>query len=132
MSQENVQRVREAYEFVNREHEPDFDLLDPDIRWHTRADLPDSATYRGHQAVATLMDEWFRGAFEDVRVDVEELIDAGDRVVAVLRMHGRLRDSSRKVEMAETHVLTMRNGKSREIHEYQTKAEALEAVGLEQ
>ncbi len=130
MSQQNVQRVREAYEFVNENHEPDFELLDVDIQWHTRADLPDSATYRGHQGVTALMDEWFRGAFEDVRVDVEELIDAGDRVVVVLLMHGQLRGSSRMVEMPETHVLTMRDGKTTEIHEYQTKAEALEAVGF--
>ena len=40
------------------------------------------------------MAEWFAGAFEDLHVDVEELIDAGDRVVAVLRMHGRVRGSS--------------------------------------
>ncbi len=132
MSQENVERVRKAYEFVNREHEPDFDLLHPDIQWHTRPDLPDTATYRGHEAVAGLMAEWFAGAFEDLHVDVEELIDAGDRVVAVLRMHGRLRGSSQEVEMAETHVLTMRDGKATEIHEYQTTAEALKAVGLAQ
>ena len=131
MSQENVERVREAYEFVNRQHAPDFDLLHPDIQWHTRADLPDTATYRGHEAVAGLMAEWFSGAFEDVRVDVEELIDAGDRVVAVLWLHGRLPGSSQEVAMAETHVLTMRDGKATAIHEYQTKTEALKAVGLE-
>jgi ketosteroid isomerase-like protein len=83
VSQENVERVRRAYEFVNREHAPDLDLLHPDIQWHTRADLPDSATYRGHDAVAALMAEWFGGAFDDLRVDVEELIDAGDRVQAL-------------------------------------------------
>jgi ketosteroid isomerase-like protein len=132
MSQANVKRVREAYEFVDREHEPDFDVLHRDIQWHTRADLPDSATYRGHDAVATLMVEWFEGAFEDVVVEVEELIDAGDRVVAVLRLHGRVRGSTQEVLMPETHVLTMREGKVAEIHEYPTKAEALEAVGLEE
>jgi ketosteroid isomerase-like protein len=131
MSEENVERVRESYEFVDREHEPDFDLAHPDIRWHTRADLPDMATYRGHDGVARLMTEWF-GAFEDLRVDVEELIDAGDRVVAVLRLHGRARGSTNEVDMSETHVLTMRDGKVTEIHEYPTKAEALKVVGLDE
>lgn len=59
MSSENARRVREGYEFVDREHQPDFDLLHRDIQWHTRADLPDSATYRGHDGAATLMAEWF-------------------------------------------------------------------------
>ena len=132
MSQENVDRVRESYAFVDREREPDFDLLHPDIRWHTRADLPDTATHRGHDGVATLMAEWFGGAFDDVHVDVEELIDAGDRVVVVLRLRGRVTGSAHEVDMFETHVLTMRDGKVTEIHEYQTKAEALKAVGLEE
>jgi ketosteroid isomerase-like protein len=131
MSEENVERVRESYEFVDRQHEPDFDLVHPDIRWHTRADLPDTATYRGHDGVATLMAEWL-GAFEDLHVDVEELIDAGDRVVAVLRLHGRARGSAHEVDMSETHFLTMRDGKVTEIHEYPTKAEALEVVGLDE
>jgi uncharacterized protein len=132
MSQENVERVRRAYEFVNREHAPDLDLLHPDIQWHTRADLPDSATYRGHDAVAALMAEWFGGAFDDLRVDVEELIDAGDRVVAVLRLHARIRGSTQEVDMSEAHVLTMRDGKAAELHEYQTREEALKAAGLEE
>jgi len=131
MSEENVERVREGYELVGREHEPDFDLLHPDIRWHTRADLPDTATHRGHDGAATLMAEWF-GAFDDLRVDVEELIDAGDRVVVVLRLHGRVRGSAHEVDMSETHVLTMRDGRVTEVHEYQTKAEALKVVWLDE
>ena len=129
MSQENVERVREGYEFVDREHEPDFDLLHPDIQWHTRADLPDSATHRGHDGAAALMAEWF-GAFDDLSVDVEELIDAGDRVVVVLRLHGRVLDSTQEVDMSETHVLTMLDGKATELREYPSRAEALEALGL--
>ncbi len=131
MSEENVERVREGYEFVDRERAPRFDLLHPDILWHTRADLPDTATYRGHDGAATLMAEWF-GAFDDLRVDVEELIDAGDRVVVVLRLHGRARGSVGEVDMSETHVLTMRDGQVTEVHEYPTKAEALKVVGLEE
>jgi len=76
------------------------------------------------------MAEWF-GAFDDLRVDVEELIDAGDRVVVVLRLHGRARGSAHEVDMSETHVLTMRDGKVTEIHEYPTKAEALSVVALD-
>ncbi len=131
MSQENVERVRESYEFVDREHEPDFDLLHPDIQWHTRADLPDSGTYRGPDGVATLMAEWW-GTFDELHVDVEELIDARDRVVAVLRLRGRVRGSTQEVDMSETHVLTMRDGKVTEIREYPTKVEALKALGLEE
>ena len=106
-------------------------MLHPDILWHTRADLPDTATYRGHDGAATLIAEWV-GTFDDLHLDVEEVIDAGDRVVVVLRLRGRVRGSTQEVDMPETHVLTMRDGKATEIHEYQTKAEALKVVGLEE
>lgn len=65
-------------------------------------------------------------------MEVEEIIDAGDRVVVVLRLHGRVRGSTREVDLSETHILTMRDGKATEIREYPTKAEALKAVALEE
>jgi ketosteroid isomerase-like protein len=129
MSQENLERVRESYEFVDRQHKPDLDLLDADVQWHTRADLPDSTTHRGHEGVVAFMAEWWE-AFDDLHADVEELIDAGDRVVAVLRLHGRVRGSSHEVDMSETHVLTMLGGKVTEIHEYRSRTDALRDLGL--
>ncbi len=131
MSQENVEKLRAAYESAARTHAPDFDFLDPDVAWHTRADLPDSGTYRGHDGVAKLFSEWLE-SFDDLRFDPEEFIDAGDDVVAVLRLRGRIRGSGEEVQMAETHLWTMRDGKGVECREYPTKAEALKAVGLEE
>jgi ketosteroid isomerase-like protein len=130
MSRENVERVRQSIEVVNRTHGPDVDFMVPDFEWHTRADLPDPAVYRGPDGAARLIAEW-NAAFDDLKVDIEELIDAGDRVVAVLRLHGRLRDSGDEVEMAETHVVTVRNGKAILLREYKAKEEALQAEGLE-
>ena len=77
------------------------------------------------------MAEWF-GAFTDLRVDIEELIDAGDRVVAVLRLHGRVRDSGEEVEMAETHVITIHNGKATSLPRVQERRrKPSQAVGLQ-
>ena len=129
MSQENVAILRAAYEVSARTQGPDFDFLDPDVEWHTRADLPDSTTYRGHEGVAKLFLEW-QESFDDLRFDPEEFIDAGDDVVAVLRLSGRIRGSGEEVKMPETHVWTMRDGRGVECREYPTKAEALKAIGL--
>lgn len=126
MSQENVEIVRAAYE----KGEPDFDFLHPDVKWHTRADLPDTTTHHGHDGVAKLASEWF-DSFDDLRFEPEEFIDAGDDVViAVLRLRGRIRGSGEEVDMAETHVWTMLDGRGVECREYGTKAEALTAAGL--
>jgi ketosteroid isomerase-like protein len=96
--------------------------------WHTRADLPDSDTYHGHDGVARLASDWV-GAFDGLRVDVEELIEAGGRVVAKVRLRGRLKGSCEEVDMAETHVYTMLEGKIAAVHEFRTKAAAPEAIG---
>lgn len=130
VSQANEEQLRAAYESAARRHRPDFQLLDPDVEWHTRADLPDSATYRGHDGVAKLFSEWLE-SFDDLRFDPEESIDPGDDVVvAVLRLSGRIRGSGEEVTMPETHVWTMRDGKGVECREHPTKAEALKALGL--
>jgi uncharacterized protein len=129
MSQENVEIVRAAYQLFNRTHELDVDAFHPSIEWHTRDDLPDSGTHRGYAGVAQLFSSWVE-AFEDLRVDPEELIDADDFVVAVVRLRGCVRGSGQDVEMEETHVWRHVDGKATEVREYQTKAEALEAVRL--
>jgi ketosteroid isomerase-like protein len=129
MSQESVEIVRAAYQSFNRTHELDVDAFQPNIEWHTRDDLPDSGTHRGYAGVAQLLSSWVE-AFEDLRVDPEELIDADDLVVAVVRLRGRIRDSGHDVEMEETHVWRLLDGKATEVREYQTKAEALKAVEL--
>jgi ketosteroid isomerase-like protein len=132
MSQENVEVVREA----NRAWQSgDFDAvvraLDPDIQWHTAADEPDAGTHRGVSNVLSVIGGWMR-AFEDFSVDVLELIDAGDYVVMPLIARGRPRGSEASVEVPETQVFTVRDGKIIDVHEYRTKAEALKAVGLEE
>jgi ketosteroid isomerase-like protein len=129
MSRQDVETVRATWESFNRTHRPDFDALHPDVRWHTRSDLPDSDTHHGHDGVARLASDWV-GSFDDLRVEAEELIDAGDRVVAVLRLRGRLKGSGQEVEMPEAHAYTLLNDKLVEVHEFATKAAALEAVGI--
>jgi ketosteroid isomerase-like protein len=130
VSQENVDGTREAWEFFNRTGEPNFALISDDIAWHIREDVPESATYHGHRGVAEVAAQW-RDVFEDLEVVIDELIDAGDMVVATLRVRGRIKGSGDTVEMSETHVTRWSDGRVVEIHEYRTKADALRAVGLE-
>jgi uncharacterized protein len=130
MSEENVERVREAYRLYQETQQPDYELLHRDVAWHTARDLPDSDTFRGHEGVAELYSEWI-SSFEDFRVEVEEMIDGGaDRVVVMTRLHGRFRGSSEEVNLIEAHVWKLLDGKAVEIREYRTRGEALEAAGL--
>jgi ketosteroid isomerase-like protein len=126
-----MERTRAAFESFAQTGEFDPDWLDPDIRWHQRTDLPDSETLVGRDRVLQFLSEWTE-AFQDPHFDVQELIDAGDHQVAVLRIRGRVRGSDQEVAMPETHVYKTMNAKIVEAWEYATKSEALESLGLEE
>ena len=137
MSQENVEIVRSIYAKTER---GDFSFLDrePELRgffvsdceWHTREDLPDAGIRRGYEGLVRLRAEW-ADAFDDFHFALDELIDAGDHVVAVARLCGCLRGSGHPVEVEETQVWKMREGRASEVRAYLTRTEALKAVGLE-
>jgi ketosteroid isomerase-like protein len=117
-------------EWGNRKRELDVaDLVTPDFVWHTRENLPDAGGRNGPDGLVQLRAEWME-VFDDFDVAVDELIDAGDQVVSVTRLCGRIRGSGNRVELPETQVWTMRDGKAVEVRAYLTRAEALEAVGL--
>jgi ketosteroid isomerase-like protein len=58
------------------------------------------------------------------------LIDAGTHVVAVARICGCLRGSGHQVEVEETQVWKMQEGRATEVRAYLTRSHALKAVGL--
>jgi ketosteroid isomerase-like protein len=65
-------------------------------------------------------------------MEPEEFIDAGERMVAVVRMTARGASSGALVERQDALVQSVRDGKLVRIDYYNNRAQALEAVGLEQ
>ncbi len=65
-----------------------------------------------------------------VRREIEELVDAGDKVICVQRWTGTGRGSGISVELEEVIVFTFENGKIIEGRVYPDRASALEAAGL--
>jgi ketosteroid isomerase-like protein len=68
--------------------------------------------------------------WENLRVEPGELIDAGDDVVAVVRMSGKRRISGMKEEVRVSTIWTFHEGKVLRYTSYRNRATALEAVGL--
>ncbi len=65
------------------------------------------------------------------RVEIEEAIDLGDRVLLLNRGFGRHEGSQAEVENASAAVWTVRDGKIARAEFYADRAEALKAVGLD-
>jgi ketosteroid isomerase-like protein len=68
--------------------------------------------------------------FPDIRVEVEEYIDAGDHVIVPSMLCGQGAGSGVAVDAPYTFVFKLRDRKIVEVREYHTKAQGLEAVGL--
>ena len=68
--------------------------------------------------------------FEDLRVEPVELIDAGEQVIASVRISGRGKASGAPVALTLISVSSLRDGMAYRIRNPSPMAAALEAAGL--
>jgi ketosteroid isomerase-like protein len=134
MSQENVEIVRRIYEAVaRRDAAAPFAVYAEDIVWDVsnsrRATIMDSVAYHGHEGVRKFWEEAV-SAFGTVDLDVDEVIDAGDRVVALIREHEIGRTSGVPVDTRHVAVWTLADGKVVRMQIFDDREQALKAVGL--
>ena len=129
MSRENVEIVRAVIDAFNRR---DWDAALEYCAPNAEFDL--SRTVGPVHGVYNV-DQWRRllddssEVWESVRIEADELIDAGEHVVVTLATSSRGRDGI-EVTARTTWVWTFREGKVARMGYYQDKPEALEAAGL--
>jgi uncharacterized protein len=130
MSRRNVELIRRAYEAVARN---DVDAasacIHPEIEFHTYADSPAAGVYRGRDAVRRYNEDLFE-QFESIRFEIEEIVDAGERLVVVSTQHAVPKGGRQEIDVRVTEVWTVRDDLLAERHSYSTRAAALEAAGL--
>jgi ketosteroid isomerase-like protein len=134
VSQENVEIVgRVLRRYGDQDIEGILAHVHPDVEIdYSDSNAPDASVYHGVAACRTFV----KGRYEDFdsrRFDALELIDAPpSAVIAVGRMQGTGRASGVAVEAGSVTVWTLRDGKVRRVKLYQSRAQALKAVGLEE
>ena len=137
MSQENVELVRRCADAMNMRDLADgvpaavLELADEDIELDLSRNVFNAATYRGLAGIeqwrTAVVDVW-----ETFHGELDELIDAGDRVVTASRIRGRGKGSGVDVEMRVFQVWTVRDSKVvRIVGGYRDRSEALADAGLE-
>jgi ketosteroid isomerase-like protein len=129
MSQENVGIVRAFIDALNRgDLEAALKQMDSDFEFDfSRAVGPVSGVFKRDQ-IRALLDEFF-GMWEAVRFEVDELVEAGDLVVALWTARVKGRDGI-EVPARTAWVWTIRDGTVKRICFYQERQDALEAVGV--
>jgi uncharacterized protein len=130
MSQENVDLVRRTIgAFNSGDWDASLEYMDEDIEWRAADAVPDQDSYFGRDGVRAFWTAWTDN-FEGFRLEVEELIDAGDDVVVVTRIRGRGIASGAEVRSNSfAQVARVRDRKIRRWEIYDSAQEALEAVG---
>jgi ketosteroid isomerase-like protein len=133
MSQENVEFVRNFYAVHNRGGAEFWDLLPPDFVF----DFSRLVTGPGIQSCQQTRADYDRmrhAVYEEGRFRLEpnELIDAGDNVLVLIRSSGRAKSGAGEVSGHIWGVWTFRDGKPVRWTDFGfDRSEAFEAVGLE-
>jgi uncharacterized protein len=129
MSEANVEIVRRMYEaYLRGDNDAALGAFDPDVEFDVSI-RPEAGIYRGPAGIAEAMRTW-TGTWEDFRIEVKEIRDAGDRVLVADRQSGRGKGSGVPLDQETYTIYTMRDGKIVHAVWVDTREKALEAAGL--
>jgi ketosteroid isomerase-like protein len=103
--------------------------MHPDFEWRPLESSPVAGSvYRGHEQVRRYVEDWL-GTFDDLRLELEEPAEAGDRVIVVVNGRGRGRASGVQLDNRFCQVWTVRDGAATAMEEFATREEALAELG---
>jgi ketosteroid isomerase-like protein len=133
MSQENVETcLRAAEAFNRRDVESYLDELDPEVELHFSlfAMLGGSSTvFRGHAGAREFIRD-LDETFAEFQLEVSEIRDLGERVLAFGRLQGRGLESDAEVESPVAYMVELKDGSITRTEDFFDPSEALEAAGL--
>ncbi len=134
MSKENVAIILRALEHFQAEGDFLTAATAPDFVWDMTFfhGWPEQQLYEGLEETRRFIREWTE-PFEDWRIEVESVHDAGDeQVLVILHQHARSKSTGLPVDMTLGQVYTIVGGRQTRMEMYSDPAEALRAVGLEE
>ena len=131
MSQENVEIVRRFADcWERRDWDGMAELADPKVEAHgTVGGVEEGRVRRGVSEIRRDY-ESVEETWDEHRIEIEKLVDAGDRVVILQREYQRGRSSGAEVVIDAAVIVDLRNGRIVRVQGYMDRAEALEAAGL--
>jgi ketosteroid isomerase-like protein len=130
MSRENVELARQiADAFSAGGFAAVRPYFHPEIEWHEDPSFPEAGVYRGVEAVATYTEQ-FLSEFAQIRYEARELVEAGDHVIANMRITGTGKVSGAGFEVSAWWAFEFRGGQVIRGYAYLDRDAALEAVGL--
>lgn len=131
MPQDNVQTLRHTVDAFSRgdwdEARLDFDTSG---KWPPAESGPEESSYFGYEGIRNYLQSWVDN-FENFKLEIMELIDAGEQVFVVVRVSGQGKQSGEEVS-SPLHALVVRfeDGKILGMTMFMSRDAALGAAGL--
>ena len=130
MSRENVEVVRRIYDqYAAGDIDGLLSKVDPEIEFDLSDRLPDEGLHRGREAYRQFLKRTFE-LWADFQVEVEELLDGGDAVVAIIHTTATGRASGIEIDERVGHVFWLRDEIPYRFKVFSDRSEALAAAGL--
>jgi ketosteroid isomerase-like protein len=132
MSHENVEIVRRVYEcFERRDWDSMAPLFDPDVEQHgTVGGVEEGQVVRGLHPITQHWQTEDDEIWDEHRFELQELFDAGDRVVVFQREYQRGKSSGVELVVDTASILDLREGRVVRMQGYMDRGAALRAAGL--
>ena len=132
MSEENIKIAERANAAFNRgDVDAALERFAPDAELRDLLNAPDQSTrVKGIEAIRATWTLWI-DAFDELRADIDEYIDAGNTVIGAVHWHGQGKASGVSIDVHQFDAYEFRDGTITRVSlGFRSKAEALEATGL--
>jgi ketosteroid isomerase-like protein len=130
MSRDNLEVVaRHMAAYLSGDYATALTAYSAYVECDTRA-RPEGQVYRGREGIVEAFRVW-RGTWDDWNGDIEEIVDAGDRVLMVLHESGRGKASGVQVEQRTFFVYELRDRMIVRVTVLVDEDQAREAAGLQ-
>ena len=129
MSEADLEAVRRSYEDFNR---GDLDAwlgwFSPEATWQAAREDPDAALHTGLDEIRRYVEGWIE-AYQELRCEPTEIVEGERGYLVWVRVTGTGRTSGIPLDMEQAQVMTVRDGRIVDTHEYFDRVEALAVVG---
>jgi ketosteroid isomerase-like protein len=133
MPRENVELMRRGLDAYNRRNvEAMLELVDPEVEWYAALDVllgGEATAYVGRDGIRELFEN-IDDTFSSLHVDVTEIRDLDDRVLATGHLRMRGRQSGAEVSSEVGWVVEFRDGRVLRVRTFLDPAEAFDAAGV--
>jgi ketosteroid isomerase-like protein len=127
VSQENIEIVGRSVAIFQSDADAWVKTLDRAFEWYPLEE--GNRRSEGIDAALGIRRRWLE-SWEGHGIDVEEMLDAGDSVVACLHLTGTGKESGAEVDLRFYMHFKLRDGKITYLYEHADRDEALRAAGL--